>query len=330
MGLNEHSIVGLSTIGKSITRLARSNIVCSSSFSSSNNTDIPKLCDEYNSSNDGNLLNPFLSYRNLSLRDKNKLSIYENLVRFVYDHIEIMTSKESHNSKNNTENYNPSEPAEHYMASAYIAELLQNRPDLLEKVLQYKNGLKISLVKEITDKECGGYYIPKDHRIIIGNGKFQIFDSNKDGYNIVVHELGHALDFIDDESGDGIPVNMTPEQIVLYEKVRDNLFERYHNYRKGLSEEKVKEINKEHYDPATGLTNYSFKDKKEFFADTVAMFYENPSYLKKISPELYDIYVNYFKINPLKDLEKKPSIIKTLLIATAWISVAFLLFSMFF
>ena len=109
------------------------------------------------------------------------------------------------------------------------------------------------------------------------------YDRKKDGFNPVLHELAHYLDFdLDSETiSDDAPIGLTDEQLKEWHKVRDMELDKLTNKK-------------------SPLNPYSLSDSGELFAVAVEMFYENPGPLKNGSPELYQLLCDYFRLDPLE------------------------------
>jgi MtfA peptidase len=109
------------------------------------------------------------------------------------------------------------------------------------------------------------------------------YDRKKDGYNPVLHELAHYLDF---DLGsmtvaDDAPVGLTAEQLEEWHQVRDRELNKLKNKK-------------------SPLNPYALSDSGELFAVAVEMFFENPGPLKAGSLKLYQLLCDYFRIDPLE------------------------------
>jgi Mlc titration factor MtfA (ptsG expression regulator) len=100
---------------------------------------------------------------------------------------------------------------------------------------------------------------------------FKNFD---DKQNVGIHEFAHL---VDKASGtvDGVPVGMSREDRKLWLQLCDQEMKAI---LKGKSE----------------INAYAATNKGEFFAVIVEVFKENPSYLEKKHPELFEILTTYF------------------------------------
>jgi Mlc titration factor MtfA (ptsG expression regulator) len=107
-----------------------------------------------------------------------------------------------------------------------------------------------------------------------------------DGHNVALHEFAHQLD---QQSGhaDGIPANLN----IDYSTWKDIFDKEYNNLLR-----EMKNAEKDSID-FYGTTN-----KAEFFAVSTETFFEKPLIMKSEHPELYDLLVRYYKIDPIKIL----------------------------
>lgn len=136
---------------------------------------------------------------------------------------------------------------------------------------------------EDEDDDAAGLHF--DNTIVISQEDFyRSFQRGEDGYNVIVHELAHA---IDSETGavDGIPSFLNPN---LVKPWSDLIRHELEKNRKG----------------GGILDRYAGTNEAELFAVAVETFVEKPEYLKKNHPELYRYLEDYFGgtmvIGPLK------------------------------
>lgn len=127
-----------------------------------------------------------------------------------------------------------------------------------------------------------GMAMPMGPMILAADSIKRGYDREKDGFNPVLHELAHYLDFdLDDTKvADDAPLGLAPEQLQEWHGVRDRELEKL----------KRKE---------SPLNDYALSDTGEMFACAVEMFFENPGPLKSKSPELYGLLRDHFQLNPL-------------------------------
>lgn len=106
----------------------------------------------------------------------------------------------------------------------------------------------------------------------------------KDGRNLVLHEFAHQLDQADGVA-DGAPALGSREQYQRWQKICSRVF--------ADLKDKVERGNK------TVIDDYGATNPAEFFAVTTETFFEKPHQLKKKRPELYELFSEYYRVNPL-------------------------------
>lgn len=106
----------------------------------------------------------------------------------------------------------------------------------------------------------------------------------KDGRNLVLHEFAHQLDQADGQA-DGAPILGSPEQYKRWQSVCSRVFTDLQS--------KVNEGDK------TLIDEYGATNPAEFFSVVTETFFEKPYYLKKKRPELYEIFTEYYQVDPL-------------------------------
>lgn len=104
------------------------------------------------------------------------------------------------------------------------------------------------------------------------------------GYNVVVHEFAHQLDFLDYEVN-GTPPLDDPALAAKWGPVMTAAFERH---RKAL---------KRGHD--TFFTEHAADDATEFFADASEAFYCRPADLRTEEPGVYELLKGYYRVDPL-------------------------------
>ena len=108
--------------------------------------------------------------------------------------------------------------------------------------------------------------------------------NTKDGRNLVLHEFAHQLDQADGLA-DGAPILGSKEQYKQWRKVCTRVFSDL--------QQKVESGDK------TVIDYYGATNPAEFFSVTTETFFEKPYYLKKKRPELYKLFAEYYKVDPL-------------------------------
>lgn len=107
----------------------------------------------------------------------------------------------------------------------------------------------------------------------------------RDGQNVVLHEFAHQLD------GSEGAMNGVPElqATCSYKRWKILMSKEFFDLRNRLTHQLSNDID-----------NYASTNPSEFFAVTVEEFFEKSANFKKKHPELFKLYQDYFKINPLK------------------------------
>ena len=105
-----------------------------------------------------------------------------------------------------------------------------------------------------------------------------------DGHNVALHEFAHQLD---QQSGqaDGIPANLNTD----YYTWKNTFDTEYENL--------IMEMKNAHKD---SIDFYGTTNTAEFFAVSTETFFENPENMKKEHPNLYELFVKYYRLDPIK------------------------------
>ena len=107
------------------------------------------------------------------------------------------------------------------------------------------------------------------------------FLDREDGINLGIHEMAHALK---------IENRVRNEEYSFIEQAAINKFDE-------LADIEISQRS----DGSNGkelLRDYSITNRQEYFAVAVEWFFENPSKLKEIKPELYDSLATLLKVDP--------------------------------
>lgn len=107
-----------------------------------------------------------------------------------------------------------------------------------------------------------------------------------DGHNTAMHEFAHVLDIADGKF-DGTPVLEKMAAYGPWMKVMSRAFLKL----RGKDAARKKSV----------LRKYGATNEAEFFAVATETFFEKPRQLKAKDPELYDLLVDYFKIDPIAE-----------------------------
>ena len=103
------------------------------------------------------------------------------------------------------------------------------------------------------------------------------------GFNLVIHEFAHQLDFLDGETN-GTPPLADRAAEDRWRAVMTAAFERHKKeLRRGAE---------------TFFTEHAGDDETEFFADATEAFYCRPHDLEEEAPEVFDLLRGYFRVDP--------------------------------
>lgn len=165
-----------------------------------------------------------------------------------------------------------------------IAKLLKDRPDLMQKLCCLENGVEVRLYQGqgFEDEENEVYLFGRttvhgddailefavDEILYGGQGK------HDDVMDVVVHELTHLIDYMDDE--DGILPGWNEHQIETYTKARD------------------KEIAKMKAGKNSPLVEYALTNHVEFLAVLAEVYAVRPSALKRSNKALFTLLDEFF------------------------------------
>lgn len=112
-----------------------------------------------------------------------------------------------------------------------------------------------------------------------------------DGYNVVLHEFAHQLDF-EDGAADGAPAHARGAAAARWAEVMRTEFDRL---RRDVRRRRD-----------TLLDPYGAEDPVEFFAVATETFFELPLDLRDEHPALYDELRRYYAQDPAADEERAP------------------------
>ncbi len=114
---------------------------------------------------------------------------------------------------------------------------------------------------------------------VLGEGR------NPDGgFNVVVHEFAHQLDFLDGLSGGTPPLG----DRALETRWRYTMTVAYEDHRRAIRDRTG----------ATFFTPHAADSETEFFADATEAFFCRPVDLRELHPEIYELLGAYYKIDP--------------------------------
>jgi hypothetical protein len=106
------------------------------------------------------------------------------------------------------------------------------------------------------------------------------------GYNVVVHEFAHQLDYLDRISG-GVPSLNDPGLEARWRYVMATAFE---DHRRAVRQSPSR----------TFFTAHAADNEAEFFADITETFFCCPGDLQEFHPEMYQLLAAYFAVDPIK------------------------------
>jgi Mlc titration factor MtfA (ptsG expression regulator) len=105
------------------------------------------------------------------------------------------------------------------------------------------------------------------------------------GYNVVVHEFAHQLDFLDGLAGGTLPALGDRALEARWRYVMTVAFE---DHRRAIREKH----------PETFFTPHAADNEAEFFADATEAFYCRPTDLRELHAELYQLLAAYYRLDP--------------------------------
>ncbi len=262
---------------------------------------------EFNRTGDLDLLNPLLPYRSRlkkeaqhSLEAQKKLNEHDQHIdAFVRSkHVQFWFADED------LQLY-PLDNSDRYIIAARIIDLMHNRMDLVWRVIHQDKPFRIVMFKDLKqdilfdkNRPIGGYFS-------FGNGDLELDQFNfwhnildvSDGDALNIHEFTHAVDstlILGLNIPNGLLPGMPKSHKDQFVSERNRLFHLYRQNKKAGKE------------GIPGIDSYAFNNRLEFLPTMVEHFYETPETLKKVSPRLYEIFKQYYKLDPAngyQDLE---------------------------
>jgi len=145
--------------------------------------------------------------------------------------------------------------------------------------------------------------IPKDHgREIGGDASYRIVRLNlkylestvndgEDGYNIVLHEFAHVLDFADDKIANSIPVSKDSNDYSRWKTLLDREYP------------KLQAAHEQRLNPLLSEYAVSDSDRAEFFTCATESFFERSVRLQKEDSEIYCLLKDFYKLDPAQWIE---------------------------
>ena len=151
-----------------------------------------------------------------------------------------------------------------------------------KKILLYNNNYYSTITKQYHKGEVNmrGYIVLSWQAFREG------YIDKKDGINLGIHEMAHALKFENRIRNDEYGF-LNPKAIRQFDRI---------------AEEEIASSNNGYHKFST-LRDYAISNKEEFFAVASELFFEDPEKLLNYSPDLYYLLVPIFKIDPAKMLK---------------------------
>lgn len=106
------------------------------------------------------------------------------------------------------------------------------------------------------------------------------------GFNVVVHEFAHQLDFLDNA------INGTPplDDRELEARWRYVMTVAFEDHRRAVAKGEEE----------TFFTEHAAENESEFFADATEAFYCRPADMKSEYPEVYQLLAAYYRVDPIR------------------------------
>lgn len=170
-----------------------------------------------------------------------------------------------------------------------VNDILKNRLDLLHSLACLENGLEICLYNGsgFEDYTNGIYFYGRATRngdeVILEFATEEILQGGRqDGevMDIVVHEIMHVLDYLDDH--DGLLPEWTDEDVSVFKQQRE------------IERQKIRS-------GKSPLIGYALTNDEEFLAVLAEVYFTRPHDLYNGNPTLYSLMANYFKQDFVKE-----------------------------
>lgn len=138
---------------------------------------------------------------------------------------------------------------------------------------------------ELSDHELAGQAVYRGPVILSWRELLPEGRNPHDGYNVVVHEFAHQLDFFDGS------INGTPP-------LADRELEKRWKYVMSVAFEDHRRAVKRNEE--TFFTEHAADDETEFFADASEAYFCRPADMLDLYPEIYQLLGAYYRVDPLK------------------------------
>lgn len=116
-------------------------------------------------------------------------------------------------------------------------------------------------------------------------------NDGEDGFNIVLHEFAHVLDFADDKIANSIPVSKDSSDYLRWKTLLDREYP------------KLQAAHRRRLNPLLREYAVSNPTRAEFFTCATELFFERPVMLKKENPEIYYLLGYYYVLDPAEWIE---------------------------
>lgn len=179
--------------------------------------------------------------------------------------------------------------------AAHACRLLLGRPDIdlfhrLGEIIIYPNTLRKS---EVAIGPDGTRYDIRDDRsgeawergpvVLAWDGVRSSVSLPVDGYNVILHEFAHVLDF-ENGATDGFPLMPSREVAIRWAEVCTREFKELQQAARSGRR--------------TFINQYGSEEPAEFFAVITEHFFEQPHKLKSLHPELYEVLSAFYAQDP--------------------------------
>lgn len=173
-----------------------------------------------------------------------------------------------------------------------VVNVLLNRQDLLEGIMCMDNGLEVHLYKGTGFQDFRnevyffGRVTQEDDQMVMELATEEILAARRttaeaphghEALNVVIHELVHVLDFMDDE--DGVMPGWDKREIDRFTQARTG---------------ELKKLRAN----CSPLDAYALTSRTEFIAVLAETYFLKPDELKASSKTLYNLMKSFFRIDP--------------------------------
>ena len=178
------------------------------------------------------------------------------------------------------------------MVSAEACLLIIHRSPTDYLLLEYIE-LWSSKPKDWEGEVLGEVLGDANYRIVRLDLKFLEHNVNdgEDGFNIVLHEFAHVLDFADDKIANSIPVSKDSSDYLRWKTLLDREYP------------KLQAAHRRRLNPLLREYAVSSPTRAEFFTCATESFFERPVMLKKENPEIYYLLGYYYVLDPAEWIE---------------------------